>query len=86
MPEELCLRLKGLLGSSQEDEVLAIASEKETDCPRRSTMEQSEDRDFTDGLSEIVQEASPLVSCFWCERLHPGEHPLSVCPACAAGY
>jgi hypothetical protein len=26
----------------------------------------------------------PLVSCFWCERLHPGEHPLSVCSACAA--
>jgi rubrerythrin len=49
-------------------------------------MEQSEGRDFTDGRSEIVQEASPLVSCFWCERLHPGEHPLSVCPACAARY
>jgi len=25
----------------------------------------------------------PLVSCFWCERPHPGEHPLSVCPGCA---
>jgi hypothetical protein len=49
-------------------------------------MEQSEGLDFTDGRSEIVQEASPLVSCFWCERLHPGEHPLSVCPACAARY
>jgi hypothetical protein len=49
-------------------------------------MEHSEYRDFTDGRSEIVQEASPLVSCFWCERLHPGEHPLSVCPACAARY
>jgi rubrerythrin len=47
-------------------------------------MEHSENRDFTDGRSEIVQEALPLVSCFWCERLHPGEHPLSVCPACAA--
>jgi hypothetical protein len=49
-------------------------------------MEHSETRDFTDSWSEIVQEASPLVSCFWCERLHPGEHPLAVCPACAAGY
>jgi hypothetical protein len=49
-------------------------------------MEQSEGRDFSDGQSVIVQEALPLVSCFWCERLHPGEHPLSVCPACAARY
>ena len=49
-------------------------------------MEQSEGRDFNDGRSEIVQEALPLVSCFWCERLHPGEQPLSVCPACAARY
>jgi hypothetical protein len=23
-------------------------------------------------------------SCFWCERLHPATHPLSVCPACVA--
>jgi hypothetical protein len=50
------------------------------------SMEQSEGRNFTDDRSEIVQEASPLVSCFWCKRLHPGEHPLSVCPACAARY
>jgi hypothetical protein len=49
-------------------------------------MEQSESRDFTDRSSEIVQEVPLLVSCFWCERLHPGEHPLSVCPACAARY
>jgi hypothetical protein len=33
-----------------------------------------------------VQEASPLASCFWCERLHPSEHPLSVCPACAGKH
>ena len=26
------------------------------------------------------------VSCFWCERLHDGNHPLSVCPACATEY
>jgi hypothetical protein len=49
-------------------------------------MERSEGRDFTDGRLKIVQEASPLVSCFWCQRLHPGEHPLSVCPACAGRY
>ena len=49
-------------------------------------MEKSEDRDFTDDRSEIVREASPLVSCFWCGRLHPGEHPLSVCPACVEKY
>jgi hypothetical protein len=49
-------------------------------------MEHSENRDFTDGRSEIAQEASPLVSCFWCGGLHPGENPLSVCPACAEKY
>jgi hypothetical protein len=45
-------------------------------------MEQDEGRNPTDGRSE--RETSPLVGCFWCERLHSGEHPLSVCPACAA--
>ncbi len=49
-------------------------------------MEHSETLNFAGGGSEIVQRASPLVSCFWCERLHPGEHPLAVCPACAARY
>ncbi len=49
-------------------------------------MQQHEGRNLTHGRSEIVQEASPVVSCFWCVRLHPGEHPLSVCPACAARY
>jgi len=49
-------------------------------------MEHSETLNFPGGGSEIVQRASPLVSCFWCERLHPGEHPLAVCPACAARY
>jgi len=49
-------------------------------------MKHSEPRDFTDGRSEIVQDPSPLVCCFWCERLHPGEHPLAVCPSCAARY
>jgi len=34
------------------------------------------------GQVEIAHE--PLVSCFWCERLHPAKHPLSVCPACEA--
>jgi hypothetical protein len=47
-------------------------------------MEQSEGREFTEDRSEIGQEAPPLASCFWRERLHPGGHPLCVCPACTA--
>jgi len=43
------------------------------------------DRGGPEDPSEIVQE-TPIVSCFWCERLHPGRHPLSVCPVCAAGF
>ena len=35
---------------------------------------------------EAVEQTSPSASCFWCERLHPGEHPLSVCPECTARY
>ena len=34
MPEELCLRLKGLLGSSREDEVFAIDSRNENRLPK----------------------------------------------------
>lgn len=26
------------------------------------------------------------VCCFWCERLHAGDHPLSVCPACQTRF
>ena len=36
--------------------------------------------------SSTAREAAPPASCFWCERLHPGEHSLSVCPACVFGY
>ena len=39
-----------------------------------------------DERPETEQATSTLVSCFWCERLHPGEHALSVCSACAARY
>jgi hypothetical protein len=49
-------------------------------------MEKSERRELTENRSEMGQEVPPLVSCFWCERVHPGEHMLSVCPACAAGF
>lgn len=49
-------------------------------------MERDHDRDFPDARSEIVKAAPQLVGCFWCERLHPGEHPLSVCPACVARF
>jgi hypothetical protein len=48
---------------------------------RKIMEDRTEDRK-PDRRSE--QETSPLAGCFWCERLHPGEHPLSVCPACAA--
>jgi hypothetical protein len=43
-------------------------------------------RDFSDGQPETTHDATQLVSCFWCERLHAGNHPLSVCPACLANY
>ena len=35
---------------------------------------------------EAVEQTSPPASCFWCERLHPGEHALSICPECTARY
>ena len=47
-------------------------------------MERS-DRGGSEGPSDLVQEA-PLVSCFWCQRLHSGEHPLSVSPTCTARF
>ena len=47
-------------------------------------MEDEEGLELTDGRSDTVEEALPLASCFWCERLHPTEQPLSVCPACTA--
>jgi hypothetical protein len=37
-------------------------------------------------LDAHANELSPLVNCFWCERLHLGEHALSVCPECSARY
>ena len=40
-------------------------------------MDSSEPRDFTDGGSEILQEASPLVHCFWCERNRGSENMSS---------
>ena len=35
---------------------------------------------------EITERKPPLVTCFWCERFHPGDRALSVCPECAARY
>ncbi len=49
-------------------------------------MEPIERRDVTDSRSGSAQETSLFRSCFWCERLHRGEHPLSVCPTCVARY
>jgi len=36
------------------------------------------------GCRSQIGKTSPLARCFWCEQLHPAEHPLSVCSACAA--
>ena len=35
---------------------------------------------------EIIGKRSVVVSCFWCVKLHRGDHALSVCPECAARY
>ena len=42
--------------------------------------------DFTGDPLETAQKASLLVTCFWCERIHLGKQPLSVCSACAARH
>jgi len=49
-------------------------------------MERGDTREFTRDRSETEQTAPLLVRCFWCERLHAGEHPLSVCPVCTARF
>ena len=68
-------------------DVLAIGSSTENGLRKEDApMEQIEIRKFSDAGSETVQEMPALASCFWCVRLHPGKHPLSVCPACAARY
>jgi hypothetical protein len=41
---------------------------------------------FVDCRAEIGHEVALLASCFWCERLHPAQVPLSVCPACVGTY
>jgi len=46
----------------------------------------SERPDVTHPGWASVQEAPTPVSCFWCDRLHRGDHALSVCPACTARY
>lgn len=35
---------------------------------------------------ESVGDSGHCVSCFWCERVHLSEHPLSVCSVCSASY
>jgi hypothetical protein len=52
-------------------------------------MEQSKDRDFADGPSDIVHEPLLLVSCIGCEKLHRAEHSSEfnpVCRTCAARH
>ncbi len=48
--------------------------------------EPREGRNLGGGASVLAQEAPPLVSCFWCDLRHPGEHALAVCPACTGRY
>jgi len=38
------------------------------------------------GDSEAQRLPRPPSSCFWCGGMHHAEHPLSVCPACAARF
>jgi hypothetical protein len=47
-------------------------------------MEQSRDRDFADGPSDIVHEALLLVSCIGCEKLHRAEHSFEFNPVCSS--
>jgi hypothetical protein len=49
-------------------------------------MERNQAGEFVDRPSELGCAASLLASCFWCEDLHPAQHPLSVCPTCAGAY
>jgi hypothetical protein len=49
-------------------------------------MEPGERREVSEAPLEGEHGASLLVSCFWCDRLHPGDHPLSVCPPCTARF
>ena len=39
-----------------------------------------------DGDRRPGAEDLSVVSCFWCERLHPGAHLLSVCPLCLGNF
>jgi len=47
-------------------------------------MERSEGGDRI--RSQSGKRPPQIANCFWCERLHPAEHLLSVCPGCSAGY
>lgn len=42
--------------------------------------------DFSGDQPESTQDSRQLVTCFWCERIHSGKHPLSVCSTCVASY
>jgi len=51
-------------------------------------MQDSESGEVVDHRRETVKDAV-LVTCIWCRRLHPPEHPLEfhpVCPVCAGCY
>ena len=59
---------------------------------RRASASDSLDSQTNDEQEVIMKHAEamdrtlPLVNCFWCERLHPGAHALSICPECTARY
>ena len=51
-------------------------------------MQDSESGEVAGRRGEIVRDAV-LVTCIWCQRLHPPQHPLEfhpVCPVCAERY
>jgi hypothetical protein len=43
-------------------------------------------RRFSDGEPGKTDDLTQFVTRFWCERIHAGKHPLSVCPDCVDSY
>jgi len=49
-------------------------------------MRENAARDRSAERPGIAESAARLATCFWCERAHRSEHPLSVCAACTAKF
>jgi len=45
-------------------------------------MQHNEEQLFHNSQATVANDLFLSASCFWCERVHPGAHPLSICPAC----